>query len=289
MTVSFDPFTGRLISVPAPAVSDDTTNTIQSGTLNGNTITFTREDATTFTVDVTALYDDTNLVTSVNGNTGDITVQETLISGTNIKTVNGTSLLGSGNVDLSSFITTETDPVVGAVTGIVKADGAGNISAAVEGTDYSTFDGQFSSLTNTPTTVDGYDITDTIPYEKNVIFTDQVVHFKGYDFKIDDETGVPQIKLTASGDPGYNSLLADVAFSSYVILGGQPYAKSSGLNAITLSDTEWTDLTSWPMGNAGEHAQVIINSTQQGKVYRLTFVITTPGTFGYLFIEDLTN
>lgn len=31
---------------------------------------------------------------------------------------------------------TETDPVVGAVNGIVKADGAGNISVAVSGTDY---------------------------------------------------------------------------------------------------------------------------------------------------------
>jgi len=30
----------------------------------------------------------------------------------------------------------ETDPIVGAVTGIVKADGAGNISAATAGTDY---------------------------------------------------------------------------------------------------------------------------------------------------------
>jgi hypothetical protein len=40
--------------------------------------------------------------------------------------------------DLSSYLTsyTETDPVVGAVSGIVKADGAGNISAAVAGTDY---------------------------------------------------------------------------------------------------------------------------------------------------------
>ena len=37
---------------------------------------------------------------------------------------------------LQSF--TETDPVVGAITGIVKADGAGNISAAVSGTDYAT-------------------------------------------------------------------------------------------------------------------------------------------------------
>lgn len=30
----------------------------------------------------------------------------------------------------------ETDPIVGAVTGIVKADGAGNISAATAGVDY---------------------------------------------------------------------------------------------------------------------------------------------------------
>ena len=38
--------------------------------------------------------------------------------------------------DLSGFLTTETDPIVGAITGIVKADGAGNISAAFDGTDY---------------------------------------------------------------------------------------------------------------------------------------------------------
>lgn len=40
--------------------------------------------------------------------------------------------------DLQSYLTsyTETDPVVGAVNGIVKADGAGNISAASAGTDY---------------------------------------------------------------------------------------------------------------------------------------------------------
>ena len=64
--------------------------------------------------------------------------------------------------DLSSYLTsyTESDPVVGAINGIVKADGAGNISAAVAGTDYSTFDAAFSSLTGTPTTIAGYGITD---------------------------------------------------------------------------------------------------------------------------------
>jgi hypothetical protein len=54
---------------------------------------------------------------------------------------------------------TETDPIVGAVTGIVKADGAGNISAAVAGTDYLTTVA-FADVTSTPTTLAGYGITD---------------------------------------------------------------------------------------------------------------------------------
>lgn len=58
------------------------------------------------------LYDGTNwtllktgsTVTSVNGQTGDVTVQETLVSGTNIKTINGNSVLGSGNMQISGFL-----------------------------------------------------------------------------------------------------------------------------------------------------------------------------------------
>ena len=34
------------------------------------------------------------------------------------------------------MVAVETDPIVGAVTGIIEADGGGNISAATEGTDY---------------------------------------------------------------------------------------------------------------------------------------------------------
>lgn len=37
-------------------------------------------------------------VTSVNNQTGDVVVQETLVSGTNIKTINGNSILGSGDI-----------------------------------------------------------------------------------------------------------------------------------------------------------------------------------------------
>lgn len=49
-------------------------------------------------------------------------------------------LKADGSVDSTTYLSsyTETDPVVGAITGIVKADGAGNISAAVAGTDYAT-------------------------------------------------------------------------------------------------------------------------------------------------------
>ena len=61
----------------------------------------------------------------------------------------------------TSFLTsyTETDPVVGAITGIVKSDGSGNISAAVAGTDYLTTVA-FADLTGKPTTLAGYGITD---------------------------------------------------------------------------------------------------------------------------------
>jgi hypothetical protein len=73
---------------------------------------------------------------------------------------NHTNQAFSGTVDFSSatvtgtnFLTsyTETDPVVGAITGLVKADGAGNISAAVAGTDYAPIDDPtFTTKITTP-------------------------------------------------------------------------------------------------------------------------------------------
>ena len=43
-------------------------------------------------------------VTSVNNQTGAVTVQETLVSGTNIKSINGNSILGAGNMQVSGFL-----------------------------------------------------------------------------------------------------------------------------------------------------------------------------------------
>ena len=58
---------------------------------------------------------------------------------TSFNTRTGAVTLNSADVTTALGYTpvqTETDPVVGAITGIVKANGAGTISAAVSGTDY---------------------------------------------------------------------------------------------------------------------------------------------------------
>jgi hypothetical protein len=63
---------GTTDTVDLSAYLDEDARAIASGTLNGVTgiVTFTRDDSTTFTLDLSDLLDDTNLVTSVNGRNG---------------------------------------------------------------------------------------------------------------------------------------------------------------------------------------------------------------------------
>jgi len=84
---------------------------------------------------------------------------------------------GGGNISAATagtdYVADEVDDVVGAISGIVKADGGGNISAATAGTDYLAPSGDGGSLTN----LDGENIqADTID-EDSIDFgtgTDQV-------------------------------------------------------------------------------------------------------------------
>lgn len=72
----------------------------------------TTVESSVVTINDTYLYDGTNwtllktgsTVTSVNGQTGDVTVQETLVNQTNIKSINGNSLLGSGNLEVIPYL-----------------------------------------------------------------------------------------------------------------------------------------------------------------------------------------
>jgi hypothetical protein len=79
-------------------------------------------------------------VQSVNGSTGAVSVQPTLVSGTNIKTINSQSLLGAGNIDISgSGGVTSIDGLDGAITLIegsnitITDNGSNEITIAASG------------------------------------------------------------------------------------------------------------------------------------------------------------
>ena len=87
----------------------------------------------TLTVSDTASVTGTNTgdQTNITGNAGTVT------NGVYTTDAGSVFLAPSGDGSgLSGVVTAETDPVVGAITGIVKANGAGAISAASAGTDY---------------------------------------------------------------------------------------------------------------------------------------------------------
>ena len=102
---------GGPITSPAPAIA----NPLMDGTAAvGTSQNYAREDHVhpSDTSKQDALVSGTNIKT-VNSNSllgsGDITVQETLVSGTNIKTVNSNSLLGSGDITVQETLVSGTN------------------------------------------------------------------------------------------------------------------------------------------------------------------------------------
>jgi hypothetical protein len=77
--------------------------------------------------------------------------QDALVSGTNIKTVNGSSILGSGNLVISGGVTsvTGTSPITssgGATPAISIATASAGSSGALSSTDWSTFNNKQAAL-----------------------------------------------------------------------------------------------------------------------------------------------
>jgi hypothetical protein len=84
-------------------------------------------------------------VQSVNGSTGSVTVQPTLVSGSNIKTINNESLLGSGNITISgSGGVTTLDGLSGAITLIEGA----NVTITDNGTNQITIAAASGGITD---------------------------------------------------------------------------------------------------------------------------------------------
>lgn len=79
---------------------------------------------------------------------GNVSVQPTLVSGTNIKTVNGTSLLGSGNLVVASQVDVDSTPT----SGSANAVSSGGVYTALEGKQatISTVNVTVDSNTGTP-------------------------------------------------------------------------------------------------------------------------------------------
>ena len=105
--------TGTDINVSGSPVTGSGSLTLNIPTASGtNTGKLSSTDWTTFNNKQAALVSGTNIKTvnstSILGS-GDIAVQATLVSGTNIKTVNSTSLLGSGDVSVQATLVSGTN------------------------------------------------------------------------------------------------------------------------------------------------------------------------------------
>jgi len=127
---------GTANSISLAAYLDEDSRSIASGSLNsGNGIvTFTRDDSTTFTLDLGDLLDDTNLVTSVAGKSGVVS----LVKGD----------VGLGNVTNESKATMFTSPTfTGTVGGVTKAHvGLGSVTNESKATMFTN-----AALTGNPT------------------------------------------------------------------------------------------------------------------------------------------
>jgi hypothetical protein len=75
--------------------------------------------------------------------------QDTLISGTNIKTINSTSLLGSGDIAISSGLTVGTTAIASGTIGRVLFQGTGNVLQQSAGLSFATANNQLNIGTST--------------------------------------------------------------------------------------------------------------------------------------------
>ena len=281
-TVAFADLTGKPTTLAGYGITDALTSggaligtgleaeAVGAGVADGNDLAISGGDA----VEVNSIGGDANITGGSGalqpGNVNIGTTQTTLVTigsgSNNVDFPSGTAVDFSG-ATVTGLTVTETDPVVGAITGIVKADGAGNISAAVAGTDYSTFDGAFGSLSGTPTTLGGYGITDAVDPNTETTFTKDVHFDRGVEEKFQTLTGQSGVvahnwndghifyHTTPAGDITANftnvNLTAEYATNVTIIInqGATPYIVTAVQIAGSGQTINWQG-GSAPTGNA---------------------------------------
>ena len=266
-------------------VAADSTVLVDSvnGTLNATTLTGTLPaiDGSSLTGVTTAFSNITSTPTTLAGYGITDATSSASPAFTGAVDFTGTTSVDFTGATVNGLTVTETDPVVGAITGIVKADGAGNISAAVAGTDYSTFDGAYGSLTGTPTIPSALtDLGISDGTNGQVLTTDG-----SGGFTFEDSSGGGgsslQSRTTKDGVTGFlidgNQASVDITgFKGYALL--KVYTSRAARVRIYTDDAsraadqdraEGTD----PTADAGVIAEVITTGAET--------VLISPGAFGF--------
>ena len=170
-------------------------------------------------------------VQTVNGSTGAVTVQETLVSGTNIKTINSQSLLGSGDITISGG-TTDWGDIGGTLANQTDLQSAldGKQETLVNQTNIKSINGT-SLLGSGDLTVGGGgawgDITGTLSNQTDL---QSALDAKQDDLTIDANEG---LTLTGSAlGTIYNTTIGDSVQS--IAVGGAPAQAASIWKSLTL-------------------------------------------------------
>src|SRR6056300_350708 len=114
---------GTDTSISLAAYLDEDSRSIASGSLNKSTriVTFTRDDSTTFTLDLGPLLDDTNLVTSVAGKSGVVTLVKGDVGLGNVTNESKATMFTSPSFTGDVVITDDTFPFIKSSTNAVGA------------------------------------------------------------------------------------------------------------------------------------------------------------------------
>jgi hypothetical protein len=156
-------------------------------------------------------------VQSVNGSTGAVSVQETLVSGTNIKTINNQSLLGAGNIEISGS------------GGVASIDGLDGAITLIEGSNITITDNGSNEITIAASggASDWGDIGGTL---SNQIDLQSALDAKQDDLTIDANEGL--VLTGAALGTLYNTTIGDDVNS--IAVGGAPAQAASIWKSLSL-------------------------------------------------------
>lgn len=193
--------------------------------------------------------------------------QDLLVSGTNIKTINGNSVLGSGNLLLGVPMTRQEFTYIGAQTFTLSGTPSDVYAVFVNGQELKST--QYSLATNVLTITNTLQIINGLPDQVSILYTPTSVGILEYYTKsqINAITIATTAPLTGGGDLSANRTLS--------------IAQSNGSTDGYLSSADWIDF------NAKQDAITLTTNNYSGVATFVGNTLNIPDYGG--FIPDLTG